>query len=123
VPLAKLFFRKIGVADNFKVSYVSTDDTISNNDTLDLICLLSGTRYTMEKNLSENILLGYNLTFDEFNKKLGLRHGMELRYRLAPNLFLKGNFEFDPQEGTRNPDRSIMIQHQFRFVPSKKHKK
>ncbi|MDR1086765.1 MAG: translocation/assembly module TamB [Endomicrobium sp.] len=123
VPLAKLFFRKIGVADNFKVSYVSTDDTISNNDTLDLVYLLSGTRYTMEKNLSKNILLGYNLTFDEFNKKLGLRHGMELRYRLAPNLFLKGNFEFDPQEGTRNPDRSIMIQHQFRFGPSKKHKK
>jgi hypothetical protein len=123
VPLAKLFFRKIGIADNFKVSYVSTDDTISNNDTLDLVSLLSGTRYTMEKNLSKNILLGYNLTFDEFNKKLGLRHGMELRYRLTPNLFLKGIFEFDPQEGTRNPDRSIMFQHQFRFGPSKKHKK
>ncbi|MDR2399511.1 MAG: translocation/assembly module TamB [Endomicrobium sp.] len=122
-PLAKLFFRKIGVADNFKVSYVSTDDTISNNDTLDLVYLLSGTRYTMEKNLSKNILLGYNLTFDEFNKKLGLRHDIELRYRLAPDLFLKGNFEFDPQEGTRNPDRSIMFQHQFRFGPSKKHKK
>ncbi|MDR3306219.1 MAG: translocation/assembly module TamB [Endomicrobium sp.] len=121
-PLTRSLLRKVGVADSFRISYINTNDTVSEDETMGLANLLSGTRYTMEKNISKDILLGYNLTFDEFNKKLDLRHSVELRYRLAPNLFLKGSYEFNDEEGSREPEKSIMLQYQFRFGPSKKHK-
>ncbi|MDR1942735.1 MAG: translocation/assembly module TamB [Endomicrobium sp.] len=122
-PITRSLLHKVGIADNFRVSYVNTNDTVSADKNLRLVDLLSGTKYTMEKNINKNILFGYNLIFDDFNRKLDLRHGMELRYRLAPNLFLKGSYEFDAEESSRESDKSIILQHQFKFGPSKKHKK
>jgi hypothetical protein len=122
-PIARSLLRKVGIADNFRVSYVNTNDTVSRDENLEFVDLLSGTKYTMEKNINKNILFGYNLTFDDFNRRLDLRHGMELRYRLAPNLFLKGSYEFDSEEGSGEHDKSIILQHQLKFGPSKKHKK
>jgi hypothetical protein len=110
-PLAKSLLCKIGVADNFRVSYVNANDTVSADDNPGLVNLLSGTKYTVEKNINKDILFGYNLTFDEFNRRLGLRHGIELQYRLAPNLFLKGSYE----KGSREQDKSIILQRQLKF--------
>jgi hypothetical protein len=122
-PITRSLLHKVGIADNLRASYVNTNDTVSADKNLRLVDLLSGTKYTMEKNINKNILFGYNLIFDDFNRKLDLRHGMELRYRLAPNLFLKGSYEFDAEESSRESDKSIILQHQFKFGPSKKHKK
>jgi hypothetical protein len=121
-PLTRSLLRKVGIADNFRISYVNTSDTVSEDETPGLVNLLSGTRYTMDKNISKNILFGYNLIFDEFQKKLALRHGIEFRYRLMPNLFLEGSYEFDVEEGSREPDKSVILQYHFRFGPSKKQK-
>jgi hypothetical protein len=114
-PLARSLLRKVGVADNFRVSYVNTNDTVSADENPGLVNLLSGAKYTVEKNINKDILFGYNLTFDEFKRRLDLRHGIELQYRLAPNLFLKGSYEFDAEESSRKQDKSIILQRQLKF--------
>ncbi|MDR2251575.1 MAG: translocation/assembly module TamB, partial [Endomicrobium sp.] len=118
--LARSLLCKVGI-NNVRVSYVNTNDTVSADKNPGLVNLLSGTRYTAEKNISKDILFGYNLTFAEFNRRLDLRHGIELQYRLAPNLFLKGSYEFDAEEGSRDreQDKSIILQRQLKFGPSK----
>ncbi|MDR1122956.1 MAG: hypothetical protein LBL02_02935 [Endomicrobium sp.] len=122
-PLAILLLHKIGIADNFRISYVNTDDdTVAIDKSLRLVNLLPGTRCTVEKGINKNILFGYSLTFSEFNRKLDLTHSMELRYKLAPNLFLKCNYEFNHEECFRERDKSIKLQQQFKFGQSKKHK-
>ncbi|MDR0977444.1 MAG: translocation/assembly module TamB [Endomicrobium sp.] len=114
-PLTKSLLRKVKIADNFKVSYFAKDNAVPGKNSSGIVNLLYGTRYTMEKNLSRDILLGYSLAFAELNKKLDLRHSVELSYRLAPNLFLRGNYEFNDEDGSREYDRSIVLQHQFKF--------
>jgi hypothetical protein len=121
-PLARSLLRKIGIVDDFRISYVDTDDTLSVDKDFGLVNLLSGTRYTFEKSISKDIVLGYNVTLDEFNKKLDLRHGVELQYRLMPNLFLQGSYERSGEIGSNN-EASLILRHQFKFGPSKKHKK
>jgi hypothetical protein len=123
IPLVRSLLCKVGVADNFRVSYVNTNDTVSADENPGLVNLLSGTKYTAEKNISKDILFGYNVTFDEFNRKLDFRQAMQLQYRLAPHLFLKGSYEFDAKEDSKKQDKSIVLQHQFKFGASKKHKK
>jgi hypothetical protein len=118
-PLVRLLLCRVGIADNFSVSYVNTDDIVSADKNPGLVNLLSGTRYTAEKNISKDILFGYNVTFDEFNRELAFRQAMQLQYRLAPHLFLKGSYEFD----AKKQDKLIILQHQSKFGPSKKHKK
>jgi hypothetical protein len=113
-PLARLLLHKIGIADNFRISYAN-NDTVSVDKSLRLVNLLPGTRYTVEKGINKNVLFGYNLTFSEFNRKLDVRHSMELGYRLTPNLFLKGNYEFDHGKCSRGQDKSIKLQQQFKF--------
>ncbi|MDR2645373.1 MAG: translocation/assembly module TamB domain-containing protein [Endomicrobium sp.] len=113
-PLARSLFRKVGIADNFRISYVNTNNNVSTDENQGLVNLFSGTKYIVEKNINKDILFGYNLTFDEFNRRFDLRHGIELQYRLAPNLFLKGSYEFNAEEGSRE-DKSIILQRQLKF--------
>jgi hypothetical protein len=121
-PLARSLFRKVGIVGDFRISYIDTDDIVPADKDFGLVNLLSGTRYTFEKSISKDILLGYNVTLDEFNKKLDLRHGVELQYRLMPNLFLQGSYERSGEIGSNN-EASLILKHQFKFGPSKKHKK
>jgi hypothetical protein len=121
-PLTRSLLRKVGITSDFKISYVDTDDIVPVDENPGLVNLLSGTRYTFEKNISKDILLGYNVTLDEFNKKLDLRHGIEFQYRLMPNLFLQGNYERSGESGSKD-EASFILKHQFKFGPSKKHKK
>ncbi|MDR2811552.1 MAG: translocation/assembly module TamB domain-containing protein, partial [Endomicrobium sp.] len=114
-PLAKSLLCKVGVADNFRVSYVNTNYTVSADKNLELVNLLSGTKYTVEKNINKDVLFGYNLTFDELNRRLDLIHSIELQYRLTPNLFLKGSYDFDAEEGFREQNKSIILQCQLKF--------
>ncbi|MDR1663098.1 MAG: translocation/assembly module TamB domain-containing protein [Endomicrobium sp.] len=113
--LARPLLYKVGIADNFMVSYVNTNGTVSVGENSGLVNLLSGTKYTVEKNINKDILFGYSLTFDRFNRKLGLRHGIELQYRLAPNLFLKGSYEFNVKKSSEEQNKSIILQRQLKF--------
>ncbi|MCL1901927.1 MAG: hypothetical protein FWG51_05995, partial [Firmicutes bacterium] len=106
--------------DNFRVSYVTTEQA-SNTDEPTFADLLYGTKYSVEKNITNQLLLGYSLTFDQIQRRLDLRHEVEMRYRLNNNLFLSGIYELESENSMHAPDRRLMLQHQIRFgLPSNK---
>jgi hypothetical protein len=118
-PLTRTVLRRTGLVDNFKVSYVSADtrDPALEQDT-SLASLLLGTKYSVEKNLTNQFLLGYSLTFDRYNqmeRSLDLKHEIEMRYRIGSNLFLSGSYELESESSLHRPDRKLMLQHQIRF--------
>jgi hypothetical protein len=123
-PLTRAILRKTRFVDDFRVSYIHTDG-ISIDKNLTLANLLSGTKYSLEKKLTNQILIGYSITFNEFNvdeinKKLYLRHGIGVKYKLANNLYLDGSFELNSEEETYQPERRLMLQYQLKFAPSTK---
>ncbi|MDR3244225.1 MAG: hypothetical protein LBT79_05695, partial [Elusimicrobiota bacterium] len=145
VPLAKTILRRTGIVDNLKVSYVETtasnssaenganssdgssenaanDETFSETGNNSLANFLYGTKYTVEKNITNQMAIGYSLLFDQLNNELDLRHGIEMTYRLTDNLSLTGNYELQSENLLRQPDRRIMLRHQLRFggnIPQK----
>ncbi|MDR0800381.1 MAG: translocation/assembly module TamB [Endomicrobium sp.] len=119
MPFAKTILRKAGIIDDFRVSYDQTSVGISASDTF--ASLFLGNRYSIEKNLTSQILFGYSVIFDEFDRKLDLRHEVEIRYKLTDNLFLIGNYELEFGKRSRYPDRKLMLQYQMHFgSPAKK---
>ncbi|MDR0956421.1 MAG: translocation/assembly module TamB, partial [Endomicrobium sp.] len=114
-PITRAVLRKIGLVDNFRVSYIYTDELVSNDQDISFANLLSGAKYSLEKNLTNQIFLGYSVIFDEFNRKLGLHHELEMKYKLANNLFLSGVYGLGNSKESYRPDRKIMLQHMFRF--------
>ncbi|MDR3125079.1 MAG: translocation/assembly module TamB [Endomicrobium sp.] len=124
-PFAKAMLRKTGLIDNFKVSYIDTkaQDGSDNSSKTRLANLMLGTKYSLEKNITNQALLGYSITFDEFNKKINLKHSLEMRYKLSDNLYINGNYGLDDKDETYQADKKIMVQHQLRFGPSYEKKK
>jgi hypothetical protein len=125
-PFAKAMLRKTGLIDNFKVSYIIDTKVPSLNNAnskTTIAHLMLGTKYSLEKNITTQTLLGYSITFDEFNRKLNLKHSLEMHYKLADNLYLSGNYDLDTKDESYQTDKKIMIQHQIRLGgPSKKTK-
>ncbi|MDR1417772.1 MAG: hypothetical protein LBI80_01220 [Endomicrobium sp.] len=124
-PFAKAMLRKTGLIDNFKVSYIDARSPNLNNanSKTTIADLMSGTKYSLEKNITNQTLLGYSITFDEFNEKLNLKHSLEMRYKLTDNLYFSGNYDLDSKDDSYQADKKIMIQQQIRFGgPSKKTK-
>jgi hypothetical protein len=122
-PFAKAMLRKTGLIDNFKVSYIDTRSSNLNDpdSKVTITDLMSGTKYSLEKNITNQTLLGYSVTFDEFNKKLNLKHSLEMRYKLTDNVYFSGNYDLDSKDNSYQADKKIMIQQQIRFGgPSKK---
>ena len=125
-PLARTVLRKPGLVDNFKVTYVpfSEQQSQTSNENASFASLLAGTKYSVEKNLTNQLLLGYSITFDQIAQALDLRHAVEMRYKLLSNLYLSGSYEFESERSLHQPDRRLMLQHQFRFgLPDIKNKK
>lgn len=116
-PFAKAFLRRIRLVDDFKISYAQTDNSISVMDNITFTKLLCGTRYSIEKNLTDKFLIGYSVTFDEFNKRLDLYHGIEIKYKITNNLFLNASYGSDVnvQSYYRRSDEKLMLQYQVRF--------
>jgi translocation and assembly module TamB len=123
-PLARSLLRKSGIVDTFRVQY-HTQEPIKpvNPANPTLLELLHGTKYSLEKNLSDRMLFGYSVTFDQMQNKLDLRHELELSYRLQKNVFLKGSYELDTNNPFRQYDRRITVEQQFRFGFSPRKKK
>ena len=82
--------------------------------------LLRGTKYTFEKYLTDQMLLGYSVTLDEYLNKLDLKHEIEVAYRWKGNVFLRGLYELDSKTLIRPPERRITIEQQWRFGWPKK---
>ncbi|MCL2390697.1 MAG: translocation/assembly module TamB, partial [Endomicrobia bacterium] len=123
-PFTRTVLRRTGLVDNFKVSYVAPDRDPALVDDTSFVNLLLGTKYSLEKNLTNQFLLGYSLTFDRYDqleRRLDLKHEIEMKYRLANNLFLSGSYELESEASMHQPDRKLMLQHQIRFgQPAKK---
>lgn len=122
-PFTRTVLRKTGLIDNFRVSYLPQEPNITEPEESSLTNLLYGSKYSFEKNLTNQILLGYSLTFDQIDSKIDLRHEIEMRYRLSNTLFLSGSYELESETQLHQPDRKLMLQHQIRFgSPSKRNK-
>ncbi|MDR2395902.1 MAG: translocation/assembly module TamB [Endomicrobium sp.] len=126
IPFAKGMLRKTGLIDNFKVSYTDTK-SLDINDTKSkatLTNLMLGTKYSLEKNITNQALLGYSITFDEFNQKINLKHSLEILYKLTDNLYISGDYGLENKDDYYQADKSVMVQHQIKFgASSKKHNK
>ncbi|MCA6071602.1 MAG: translocation/assembly module TamB [Endomicrobium sp.] len=117
-PLARVILRKTGLVDNLRISYAAYD-VGSDNKNAGIARLLSGTKCSLEKNLTSQILLGYSVTFfDDIKDKRDLRHEVAMRYELANNLFLNGSYEYEDEKSSRQSDEKAMLQYRFRFGPS-----
>jgi translocation and assembly module TamB len=123
-PLARNLLSRSGLADSFRVKYINQEaikPAIPGSPTLTE--LLYGTKYSVEKHLTNQILFGYSVTFDQAQNRLDLRHELELSYRLQKNTFLTGSYELESKYNTlRQPDRRITLEQQWRFgwTPKKK---
>jgi hypothetical protein len=112
---AKMILRKTGFIDDFKVSYVQPIAGVYGVEERSFINLFSGTKYSAEKKLINQILLRYSITFDEIDKKFDFRHEIGIIYKLTNDLFLIGNCEIDSVEQFHRPNRRLMLKYQTHF--------
>jgi hypothetical protein len=142
MPFTQTILRKVGIVDSLKISYVNTDvqkkqaatNTSAengevpsgNSEPISLTSLLYGTKYSFEKNITNQMTFGYSIIFDQINRnnadssvrnndELALRHEIEMKYRLTNNLFIDATYELLPENSIFEPDRRIMLQQQIRF--------
>lgn len=116
-PLARNFLRKSGLADSFNVQYSNNQQPIRlvQTGSPTMAELLYGTKYSMGKNLTNQLQLGYSVIFDELNNKLDLRHELEMSYKLKRNTLVKGVYELDTHNPFRQYDKRITLEQQWRF--------
>ncbi|MDR1511826.1 MAG: hypothetical protein LBS15_03580 [Endomicrobium sp.] len=104
-PFARTVLRKAGLVDNLKVSYAQVDSITSIMDDFIFAKLFFGAKYSMEKNITDRILIGYSIIFDEFGKKLDLHHDIEIKYKIVGNLFVSYRLDIgkwsNPQSDVR----------------------
>ncbi len=115
-PLAKNILRRSGLADTFHVSYQPKANVVTATPGAPTLSeLMVGTKYTMGKYLTDKMLFGYSVAFDQIQNKLDLRHALELSYRWTPNLYLKGLYELNSDDNASLPDRRVTVERQWRF--------
>jgi hypothetical protein len=114
-PFTKVFLRKTGLIDDFRVSYVQAADGVYVAEDQTFANLFSGTKYSAEKNLTNQILFGYSITFNEFDRKFDLHHEIGGIYKFTNSLFLVGSYELEFIERDRRPDRKLTLQYQMYF--------
>ncbi|MFC1501671.1 translocation/assembly module TamB domain-containing protein, partial [Elusimicrobiota bacterium] len=119
-PLARTLIKKSGIVDSFKVEYVSeslVEPQDPDNPTMSE--LFYGTKYSLGKHLSDQVLFGYSVTFDQIQNKINLRHALELSYRWTRTLFLKGSYELDTENRFGEKDRRVTVERRWRFGKQK----
>jgi hypothetical protein len=121
-PLARNLLRRSGIVDSFRVQYLSQEPIKPLNPANPTLTeLFYGTKYSLEKYLTDRMFFGYSVTFDQIQNRLDLRHELELSYRWQKNIFLKGTYELQTSNPIRQPDRRITVEQQWRFgLPKKK---
>ncbi|MDI6641502.1 MAG: translocation/assembly module TamB domain-containing protein, partial [Elusimicrobiota bacterium] len=120
-PLAKSILQRSGLVDAVRVTYspastTLTDETSAASPTSPSIAeLLAGTKYTLEKYITGDLLLGYALTLGEMQRRLDLRHEFELAYRWKGNIFVRGIYGFEPRKTIERDDWQIKVEPHWRF--------
>jgi hypothetical protein len=127
-PLARNLLKRTGLVDEFHVSRVINpaagnlppDPNNPNTQQNRTVDLLAGTKYTVAKNLSNRISLGYGVRFEQttnqdLENKLDLRSDVEMSYRFLSNVYLRGSVDLPSQTPGVIPDRRVTIEPRWRF--------
>jgi hypothetical protein len=112
-PFTRMILHKIGFIDNFRISYVQPVVGVCSVEGRTFINLLSGSKYSIEKNLINQILLRYSIIFDEIDKKLDFRHKIRIIYKFTNDLFLTGSYGLESVEQFHRSDRRLMLKYQI----------
>ena len=128
-PLARNLLKRTGLVDQVRVSRVinpaasstlvdPNNPAATQQDTA--TSLLAGTKYTVAKNLSSRLSLGYGLRFEQnlnpdLTNKLDLRSDVEMSYRFLSNIYLRGTFDLPSQTPGVLPERRVTIEPHWRF--------
>ena len=120
-PLARNILRKSGLVDTFNVHYVEKSEAaVATPGQPTLTELLYGTKYSVQKYLTNQVQFGYSLIFDRLQDKLAFRHEVELSYKWTKNIFVTGSYQLDNKELATEPEKKISIAEVFRFGGPKK---
>src|ERR1019366_33008 len=133
-PIAQNILKKTGIADRVRVQHVYDPNTSAAQDLGQAtaaqqqstgVNLFANTKYTIEKDLSARLSLGYGVRFVpsavtvdpelQQQQKLDLISDVQLSYRWFRNVYLKGDFELPSSNPTIVPDRKVTIEPRWRF--------
>lgn len=131
-PLARNLLKRTGLVDTVRVSRVinptagnpltdPTNPIAAQQQQQDTATnLLAGTKYTVAKNLSNRLSLGYGVRFEQglnpdLTNKLDLRSDVEMSYRFLSNIYLRGTFDLPSQNTGLLPERKVTIEPHWRF--------
>ncbi len=130
-PLAQNVLKKAGIADRLRAQHVFDPNTVTGGDLNttsgqqqnSAVNLLANTKYTVEKDLSNRLSMGYGVRFIQSaqvnpelqEKKLDLVSDVQLSYRWFKNVFLRGSFDLPTSAPGILPDRRVTIEPRWRF--------
>jgi hypothetical protein len=113
-PFIMKVLHKTKLIDNLRVSHVQKGFDVAMKDNSVLINLLLGTKYSLEKSITNRFFLGYSFVFDDFKNELDLRHEIKMRLKLTNNLYLNGSYEFE-SGNSHESDKRLTLNHQVCF--------
>jgi len=133
-PLAQNVLKKTGLADRVRVQHIF-DPNIATVQDLNAaaatqqpssaVNLFANTKYTIEKDLSNRLSLGYGIRFVpsatsvdpelQQQQKLDLISDVQLSYRWFKNVYLKGDFDLPTSNPSVVPERKVTIEPRWRF--------
>ena len=133
-PLAQNVLKKTGIADRVRVEHVfdpnaataqDLNTTAGTQQQSTAVNLFANTKYTIEKDLSNRLSLGYGVRFVpsattvdpdlQQQQKLDLISDVQLSYRWFRNVYLKGDFDLPTSNPGLLPERKVTIEPRWRF--------
>jgi len=131
-PLAQNVLKKTGLADRLRVEQVfdpnnsapqDLNTTATPQQQSTAVNLFANKKYTVEKDLSNRLSLGYGVRFvptisadlDATQQKLDLISDVQLSYRWFRNVYLRGDFDLPTSNPNILPERKVTIEPRWRF--------
>jgi len=131
-PLAQNVLKKTGLADRLRVEQVfdpnnsapqDLNTTAATQQQSTAVNLFANKKYTVEKDLSNRLSLGYGVRFvattapelDVQQQKLDLISDVQLSYRWFRNVYLRGDFDLPTSNPNILPERKVTIEPRWRF--------
>ena len=115
-PLANTILKKTGIIDNVRLGFVNQDVLqIDSNEEVTMAELLYGMKYSVEKNITKLLQVGYSVTFDKVQKEIDLKQALEMSLKLNRNLYLKGSYGLNSNDPNYEPEKRFMIEQRLRF--------
>ncbi len=131
-PLAQNVLKKTGLADRLRVQHIFDPNAVTGQDLNTptanqqqsaAVNIFANTKYTIEKDLSNRLSLGYGVRFvpsasvdpELQQQKLDLISDVQLSYRWFRNVYLRGDFDLPTSNPNVLPERKVTIEPRWRF--------